>query len=177
MEAGFMENEYIERLRTMPYTRSLKAGFTLVEILIVVVILSIASLTAIPMLSNGASMQIRSAANVIASDLEYAKSMAISRGQYYSVIFDKNTESYRIVDKDSNVIQNPVKLGSQYIINFSTDSRLSKVDITNVNFNSTNTVRFDYIGSPNNGGTVTLQAGSNKATINVEPVTGYITVQ
>ena len=153
-------------------------GFTLIEMLIVVVILSIAALAAIPMFSSGADMQIRSAANMIASDLEYARSMAISRGQKYSVVFDENTESYSIKKAgDTNPIDHPVKKGFPYTISFKTDSRLSKVDITNVNFNSTSTVRFNYIGSPDNGGTVNLQAGSITATVNVEPITGFITIQ
>jgi len=68
-----------ERKQLMPCEKNIKNGFTLIELMIVIVILSITALTAIPMLSSGASMQIRSAANMIAADLEYAKSMAISR--------------------------------------------------------------------------------------------------
>ena len=114
-----MRKERKERLQKMFCVKEYNKGFTLVEILIVVVILSIAAMAAIPMFSSGADMQIRSAASMIASDLEYARSMAISRGQYYSVVFDKDTESYQIIDHDGNVIQHPVKKGFQYVINFS----------------------------------------------------------
>ena len=116
------------------------SGFTLIEIIIVIVILAIAAMTAIPLMSSAGSVQIRSAANMIAADLEYARSMAISRGQNYSVVFDENTESYSIKDQSDNVIPHPVKKGFDYAINFQNDSRLSKVDITNVNFNSTDRV-------------------------------------
>jgi prepilin-type N-terminal cleavage/methylation domain-containing protein len=154
----------------------LRKGFTLVEIIIVVVILAIAAMTAIPMMSSGGSVQVRSAANMIAADLEYAKSMSISRGQNYSVVFDKSTESYRIVDQSNNIIPHPVKKGFYYIVDFKNDGRLSKVDITNVNFNSTDRVKFDCLGSPDNGGTISLNAGGPTATITVEPVTGFITI-
>ena len=156
-----------------------KAGFTLIELLIVVVILAIAAMTAIPMMSSGASMQIRSAANMIAADLEYARSMSISRGQYYSVVFDKDTDSYRIEDQSNNVIPHPVKKGFDYTFDFRNDSRLNKVDITNVNFNSIPTVQFNCLGSPenlNNEGTVSLNANGITATIRIEPVTGFITI-
>jgi len=116
---------------------------------------------------------------MIAADLEYARSMAISRGQNYSVVFDKNTESYRIEDQYNNVIPHPVKKGFDYIIDFQNDSRLNKVDITNVNFDLTSRVQFDCLGSPynlNNEGTVNLVAGGVTATIAVEPVTGYISI-
>ena len=89
--------------------RDISRGFTLVELLIVIAIITIAALTAIPMMSSAASVQIRSAANMITADLEYAKSMAISRGQNYSVVFDKDTERYWIEDQDGNKLLHPVK--------------------------------------------------------------------
>lgn len=159
-------------------------GFTLVELLIVIVIISIAALTAVPMMSSAASMQIRSAANMLAADLEYAKSMAISRAQYFSVVFDAGADSYRIEDQYGNVLPHPVKKGFSYVIDFQNDGRLNKVDIVSVDFDSTSKVTFDYLGSPYNGtlgplnnGVINLQAGSTNTTITVEPVTGYISIQ
>jgi len=151
-------------------------GFTIVELLIVVVILSIVALTAIPMMSSAASIQIRSAANMIAADLEYARSMAISRGQNHSVVFDKNTDSYKIVDQGGTVIQHPVKKGFTYVVDFRTESRLSRVDITNAVFNGDQIVVFDCLGSPDSGGAVNLQAGGISTTITVEPVTGFVSI-
>ena len=64
--------------------RSVSRGFTLVEIIIVVVILAIAAMMVVPMMSSAGGVQLRSASNMIAADLEYAKSMAISRQKVYS---------------------------------------------------------------------------------------------
>jgi len=141
-------------------------AFTVIEILIVLVILAIAALTAIPMMSSAGSVQVRAAANMIAADLEYAKSMAISRGQ---VVFDAGTESYGIEDQDNNPISHPVKVGFPYVIDFK-NQNLEKVDITNVDFGGTSQVKFDYLGSPDNAG------GGTVATISVELITGYIAV-
>ena len=152
-------------------------GFTVIELLIVVVILAIAALTAIPMMSSASSMQIRSAVNLIMADLEYAKSMAITRGQNYFVVFDASTDSYQIEDQNNNVIPHPVKKGFNYVMSFPNDSRLNRVNVTSVDFNSTQRVQFDCLGSPDNGGTVSLQAGNTTATITVEPVTGFISSQ
>jgi prepilin-type N-terminal cleavage/methylation domain-containing protein len=159
-------------------------GFTLVELLIVVAIISIAALTAIPMMSSAASMQIRSAANMLTADLEYAKSMAISRAQIYSVVFDAGADSYRIEDQSGNVLPHPVKKGFDYEIDFQNDGRLNKVDIVSVDFDTTSKVTFDYLGSPYNGtpgplnnGVINLQAGSTNTIITVEPVTGYVSIQ
>ncbi len=164
--------------------RGISGGFTLVELLIVIAIIMIAALTAIPMMSSAASMQIRSAANMLTADLEYAKSMSISRGQNYSVVIDKDTESYRIEDQDGNVIPHPVKKGFDYVIDFQNDGRLKKVDIVDADFDATNEVKFDYLGSPYNGnstplnsGVISLQAGGTTTTVTVEAVTGFISIQ
>jgi len=111
------------------------------------------------------------------ADLEYAKSMAITRGQYYFVRFDPAADSYQIEDQDNNVISHPVKKGFDYVVSFPNDSRLNRVDVTSVDFNTTPLVRFNSLGSPEYGGTVSLQAGNTTATITVEPVTGYISSQ
>jgi len=169
-------------VRYMP-TKTCVRGFTVVEILIVAVIITIAAMVVIPMMTSAASMQIRSAANIIAADLEYAKSMAISRGQNFSVVFDKTTESYSIKDQDDVIISHPVKKGFDYVIDFR-EGQLNKVDIVDVDFDATSEIKFDYLGSPWNGndtplntGVISLQAGGTTATISVEPVTGFISIE
>jgi Tfp pilus assembly protein FimT len=159
------------------------SAFTVVELIIVMVVVIIAAMIVVPLASSAASVQIRSAANMIAADLEYAKTMAISRGQNFAVVFDKTTESYRIEDQNGVVIPHPVKKGFDYIIDFRTDGRLSKVDIVDVNFDTTSEVEFDYLGSPYssggsplNNGVINLKAGGITTTINVEAVTGYISI-
>ncbi len=162
-------------------------GFSLIEVIVVVVIIAIAAMVAVPMFSSAGSIQVKSAANIIAADLEYAKSMAITRGQNYSVIFDGTAESYRIVDQNSNTIAHPVKKGFDYIVNFKSDSRLSRVDITSAQFQPgpSDTITFDYLGSPYSGTGVTnpLNSGQIKIgadgmilTISIEPVTGFISI-
>jgi len=160
-------------------------AFTFIELIVVMVILSIAALLAIPMISSAADVQVRSAANMIAADLDYAKSMAISRQQNYSVVFDPANDSYEVRDASGNVIDHPIKAGSPFKVELQSDSRLSRVDITGADFDpdSQTTVTFDYLGSPYNGsgaalnsGQITLQAGSFSMTITVEPMTGYVTI-
>ena len=160
-----------------------RAGFTLVEIILVVVIITITAMLAVPMMSSASSMQIRAAANVITADLEYAKSIAITRQKIYTVIFDKVNETYRIEDADG-VIDHPVKKGFQYIVDFTSDSRMNKVDLTDVDFDATSQIKFDYLGSPYNGdgdplnsGTINLQADTSEIIIEIEAVTGFVSIQ
>jgi prepilin-type N-terminal cleavage/methylation domain-containing protein len=158
-------------------TRSIfGGGFSLIEIMIVVGILLIAALMVVPMMSSADGVQLRSAANIVAADLEYAKSIAITRGENFKVVFEPFTEMYRIEDTMGNVVSHPVKKGFDYVMDFANEERLNRVTIDSVNFNSTNEVEFDCLGSPNQGGTVTLGANGEAITVNVEPVTGFVTI-
>jgi len=74
------------------------------------------------------------------------------------------------------VVAHPVKKGFDYVVDFRSDSRLDKVDIADVDFNSEEAVEFDYLGSPDNGGVITLQADGTTVTIIVEAVTGFISI-
>jgi prepilin-type N-terminal cleavage/methylation domain-containing protein len=172
------------RVKIMKKAECRIPGFTLAELMIVLVIISIIAAIAVPMYSSAAGVQLKTAANVIASDLEYAKSMAISTGQTYQVVFDTAAESYRIKNSAGAVITHPVHIGANYIVNFASDSRLNKVDIVSTTFGAGGTIKFDYLGTPFNGagvslsnGSVVLRAEGRTMTVKIEPVTGYITIE
>ena len=171
----------------MASLRDESSGFTLVEILIVVMIMAIAAMIAIPMMSSAGSVQVQSAANMVAADLEYAKGMAIGRQQNYSVVFDTANESYEVRDSGGSVVSHPVKVGFNYVIDFDSDSSFNDVDISDADFDpdSSNTITFDYLGCPYSGtgtstsltaGEVVLQGGGVTRTITVEPTTGFISI-
>ncbi|MBN2129658.1 MAG: prepilin-type N-terminal cleavage/methylation domain-containing protein [Sedimentisphaerales bacterium] len=161
-------------------------GFTLIELMIVMVILGVAAAIAVPMISSAGGMQIRAASNMLAADLEYAKSAAISRGEYYSVVFDKTAETYEIQDETGTVVPHPVRKQFDYRVDFQNEGRLNRVDLVDADFDGFSAVTFDYLGSPLagtpgtlaalNSGVITLEAGGITKTVSVEPVTGYITI-
>jgi type II secretion system protein H len=164
--------------------RKTSRGFTLIEILIVVVIMAIAAMLAVPLFSSAGDIQLQAAADLIAADLEYAKSMSITKGQSYSVLFNKTTESYSVREPDGTIAPHPVNIGSNYEVNFATDGRLNQVDIYDVSFDGDSEVKFDSIGSALNAsggslssnGTIILHADGETKTIRVRRQTGYISI-
>lgn len=167
-------------------TAKRKNGFTLVEMIVLVVILSLIALAAVPMIGSAGTMQLKAAANKIAADLEYAKSMAISRQKTYTIGFDALNERYWIMDSDG-LITNPIN-NKTFMIDFATEAKLNRVEIDSVDFDSVMSISFDYLGSPYAGsdtsspltdGTngITIKVGDDTMEILVEPVTGYITIQ
>ncbi len=163
-------------------------GFTLVELILVVLILSIAAVIAIPMFSSAADIQVRSAANRIAADLDYARGLAITRQKNYAVVFYPASESYDIREASGDIIKNPLD-NRDFTVNLTADSRVSGVNIDLTNF--TDAVTFDYLGTPypgnvasptarlNDTGVITLKSRDGRFTlyVKVEAATGYVTIE
>jgi prepilin-type N-terminal cleavage/methylation domain-containing protein len=176
------ESNLVRRVRPQ---QGCDRGFTIIELMIVLVILGIAAAIAVPMVSSAASMQLRSAVNMVAADLEYAKSMSISTGQYYSVEFNTAQNRYEVQDPSGAVIPHPVSK-KNYAVSFGDDGRLDQVTIQGVTSGAAalSEVCFDYLGTPRsstaaeltNPVVVTLQAGGATRTVTVKAVTGFISV-
>lgn len=163
------------------------AGFTLAEILVVVVIIAIAALIAIPSISSAADMQVRSAANMISADLDYARGLAITHQRPYSVVFTPASESYVIQDSTGTAIAHPVRPSETFSIALTANDNFRRVNLSAANFDGSgsNAITFNYLGcpfsgldttAPMNSGRVTLTAGDFTLYVDIEPMTGYVTV-
>ncbi|MBN2375548.1 MAG: prepilin-type N-terminal cleavage/methylation domain-containing protein [Sedimentisphaerales bacterium] len=163
------------------------AGFTLAEVLVVVVIIGIAAIIAIPMVSSTSGMQVTSAAREISSALLYAQTVSISTKNQYQVVFDTANNSYSVCDAAGNVIKNPVFVNELYQVDYDNDDRRKNLSLVTADFDGTNTVWFDQLGSPYagaisaspttmNSGTITVQAGDKSMNITIEPFTGRINI-
>src|SRR5438270_1697999 len=131
-------------MRTM--LRPRRQGFTLIEILCVVVIIGIASAVILPQLSTRDDLRASSAARTLMADLLYAQSRSIALQKYHYVSFNTATSTYQVMDSPTNVITHPVELGP-YVVTFGTGN-LNKVKLSSASFDGQTTITFDSLGIP-----------------------------
>jgi prepilin-type N-terminal cleavage/methylation domain-containing protein len=179
-----------------------RGGFTLTEILAVVVILGIASAIIIPQIGTRDDMRVKAASRTLIADLIYAQNLAISTGQVVYVRFDVADNKYSLLTNPANskadkgdLVMHPISQAG-YVTQFGAGARgweVVKIDSAvmngiDINFRPEFTVGFDEIGSPHvwcydldqrndlNDGTIVLKAGQFTNTITISPATGEILV-
>jgi general secretion pathway protein H len=75
-------------------TRGRRAGFTLIEMLIVIVVMGLAMMIAVPRFRVSDKTKARQVATQLAADLEVARSKAMAHRANVRVVFDAVTNSY-----------------------------------------------------------------------------------
>jgi prepilin-type N-terminal cleavage/methylation domain-containing protein len=173
----------------MTVQRSQCRGFTLTEILCVVVILGIASAVILPQLGTRADLKAASAARVMMADLMYAQNRAISRQSPQYVVFDVAAKKYSLQEGSPlTTLTHPVNR-TPYEIVFGSKGTNGMEDITLVSadFDSGEIVAFDELGAPYaydavlgltplTSGQIKITCEGFGLTINIEPSTGELTV-
>jgi len=73
-----------------------RGGFTLLELLIVVTLMSIIASIALPSAAPSIGVQLTSAAEVVAGDLAYGRSLAVLNNDTYQFLFDLTDNQYTL---------------------------------------------------------------------------------
>lgn len=172
-------------------TAKQRRGFTLVEILMVVLILGIASAIIIPQIGSRDDLVAAAGSRVVIADLIYAQNRAIAMQSPFYIKF--TGQSYSIYSAPPVVGVQPIThpvTRAPYTTTFGAQSSpLSNVALTSESFGGPSIVGFDEMGSPFSydtgtstatsltaSGTVVLTSGSSSLTISIEPYTGEVTV-
>ena len=168
-----------------------RSAFTLIEILMVVVILGMASAIVIPQINSRNDLKSASAARLVMADIMYAQNQAIVTQTRQYIKFDTAGKQYKLCSGFSPevVITNPVTQGS-YVQKFGSASTTytKEMNLVSANFDGNAALAFDALGAPlavaSDGtaaalvsGSVVVGAGQNSMTITVAPYTGELTAQ
>ena len=161
-------------------------AFTLAEVLVVLVIIGIACLVIVPQISNTDHMQVLSAGREVVSTFLYAQTLSITGQNVHQVVFDQVSNQYEVQNSSGTVVPDPLSSSQPYRVNFSTGQRYRSVTIESASFDGSQTIWFDRMGAPYVGtttsgtplitGAVILRAGDRRVQVNIEPVSGRISV-
>lgn len=156
-----------------------RAGYTLVEVLVIVTIMGIAAAVVVPQMLAAGTLGVQAAARIIISDILFAQNDAIAQQRNRRVIFDPANERYSLVDENGAVLTARWISGSanNYVVDFINDTRFAGVVIVSADFGGVPTLEFDALGGPLNGGTVEIEFQDQRYCVTVASFTGRVTVQ
>lgn len=157
--------------RTSHTGRPVRHGFTLAELVIVVLILAIISALAVPQYASAtARFNADAAARRIKADLEFARHEARKAGTSQSLVFDDAAETY-----SSPTIKNPDHPAQRYSVDLRKYPYSATLD--SVNCGGDTTLVFNGFGMPDSSATIVVTVGDYTRTVVVEPSAGKVVIQ
>jgi len=165
-------------------TSSAAPSYTLIELLLVIIMLGIASALVVPSLGSTDVLRVQSAVRTIVADINYAQSDALARQRGLAIIFNAGSNSYSIVEvKGTTLFPATDTIQS---VTLSNSRRFHDTRLVSATFdNGSNILVFDDMGgpvtapgssTPGNGGVIVVSGSQSVFNITVEPYTGRLTV-
>lgn len=157
-----------------PYNTFLpQIGYSLIELVVVIVILGIISVYASPRFISTGEVTLPSQAHKLASDIRHAQVLAITWGKSLRLsIAPGPNGSYSV----SCVTTSSSPCNSTPVINPAIGSSFNVVLQKSVVLGGTNSLDFNSLGQPSTAASYTLTSGNSSVTVSVAALTGFVTV-
>lgn len=151
-------------------------GFTLVEVIIVLVILGIIGVFAIPRLYDQyTDVKVMAVAKQIMADIRYAQTIAMKGHDSSWVEFDDTQNLYGVYSGATEATRSLAvhPLENEAFIQYLDQGKYKNVTITNLNIGADKHIAFDWFGNTSNSGEIVL---NNSTTVKVEQETGMVQI-
>jgi prepilin-type N-terminal cleavage/methylation domain-containing protein len=150
-------------------------GFTVVELMLVVVIMGIMASTAAILSEDSGQYRAELAETQLRDAIDYAKALAHSTRRAHGVVFDVATERLAVVDEDGALAQDPLRKAG-YIVDFLAPGQPRNIDLQSASFGAAGNVAiFDPQGIPFSGGTLVVRCHTATLTLTLDASTGVVT--
>ena len=139
-----------------------QSGFTIMELVIVMMIMGIVAATALPRYFDAlARFRVTATAKRMVADLALAKRTAKQDSTTKTIKFDTDTNSYILMG-----IASMDRRGQVY--KFDLDQAEYGATLISVDFSGNSQVIYDIYGMPDNPGTIVFQSGNQQVTLGVD---------
>ena len=165
-----------------------KSGFTIIEIIMVIVILSILAVVIVTRSGSYYPVKLNGAGEKLLSDIRYAKRLAMTNHGIYGISFDVAGNSYTVYEYErtppppppATPVEDPHRPGYSLVVDYDDNKYYNGIEIISAVFGETNELKFSPFGVPYDGdnaelaanGSVVINYRGNDFTITVIPRTG-----
>lgn len=178
-------------MKTRIANKANRTGYTLIEVLIVVVAMGIAGAVVIPSMGGAHVLKVQAAVRSVVADITFAQMDALGYQEPRGIVFDDEDNSYTLIritdsdiDLDTDALYDPKGPDQRYTVDLD-DHDFGGAVISAIDLNGGNVLIFDEIGGPvaeagsdalSSGGSVTITAPSGRFRIDIAAFTGRVTV-
>lgn len=158
-----------------------RAGFSLLEMLAVVTILATLGMLVTPHLTDSHTTKLRSAAELLVADLEYAQAESIAHGDDLRVVVVNSTTTYTLATAAAPsipIIEPVTKRNCVVTFGSGRANMLSGVTISNYSLGGDTKLGFGMYGQLDQAAnaTITLSCGGSTCIVTYNATTGQATI-
>jgi prepilin-type N-terminal cleavage/methylation domain-containing protein len=150
------------------------AGFTLIEIMIVIVIVGIVAVIAFDKNGSPATYTLLSQGELLAANLRHTQTLATTWSRSLSVGLTSGTNGTYSVSCMNSSTSSPCN--SSPVVDPATGSSFSVSLQNNVSISGPAALTVDSFGKPSGAATYTLMSSDSTVTVTVAATTGFVTV-
>ena len=156
-------------------------GFTLIEMTVVIIIVAILSYAVVANFTDShESLQLNAITLKLASDVRYARDLALTEGMGSRVYIDLSNNQYSLKWDDDSYMLNPMG-GGDFVVQLGTPGEFGAVQITATAF-SGGRLDFGTSGSPKNAGSsfsgeLDLVTINNEKKVVITANTGFVRIE
>ncbi len=152
-----------------------RGGFTLLELLLVLLLISFVAAAVIPAYFSRSDVTLENAAVLLAKDLRAAQNRSAFMGEATVVEFLPDGDGYRVLTKEGRPVDNP-RNELPFERRYSIDGVFRGVVIREVHLEHGRRLEYDDRGEPKQAGRIVLTFGNDTRVITVNPPYGHIAV-